>query len=93
MIVANIVDGRVQVIDKLKEMVRLAGGLDENNKLSDEAAQRALECLQRFGERIREIPRGNVRAVGTNTLRQARNGKSFLKKANQALGHSIEVHT
>ena len=91
MIVANIVDGRVQVIDKLKEMVRLAGGLDENNKLSDEAAQRALECLQRFGERIREIPRGNVRAVGTNTLRQARNGKSFLKKANQALGHSIEV--
>ena len=91
MIVANIVDGRIQIVDKLKEMVRLAGGLDENRKLNDEAAQRALECLQRFGERIREIPRGNVRAVGTNTLRQARNGRVFLKKANQALGHPIEV--
>jgi exopolyphosphatase/guanosine-5'-triphosphate,3'-diphosphate pyrophosphatase len=91
LIVANIVEGRIQIVDRLKEMVRLAGGLDENNKLTDEAAQRALECLQRFGERIREIPRGNVRAVGTNTLRQARNGKPFLKKANQALGHPIEV--
>lgn len=91
MIVANIVDGRIQIVDKLKEMVRLAGGLDENHKLTDEAAQRALECLQRFGERIREIPRGNVRAVGTNTLRQARNGKAFLKKATQALGHPIAV--
>jgi len=91
MVVANVVEGRIQIVDKLKEMVRLAGGLDENLRLNDEAAQRALECLQRFGERIREIPRANVRAVGTNTLRQARNGKTFLKKATQALGHSIEV--
>src|SRR3972149_6972304 len=91
MIVANIVDGRIQIVDKLKEMVRLAGGLDENRKLNDEAAQRGLECLQRFGEGIREVPRGNVRAVGTNALRQARNGRVFLKKANQALGHPIEV--
>ncbi len=91
MIVANIVDGRIQIVDKLREMVRLAGGLDDNHKLNDEAAQRALDCLQRFGERIREIPRGNVRAVGTNTLRQARNSKAFLKKANLALGHTIEV--
>ncbi|MGH8119431.1 MAG: exopolyphosphatase [Gammaproteobacteria bacterium] len=91
MVVANIVEGRIQIVDRLKEMVRLAGGLDENLKLTDEASQRALECLQRFGERIREIPRANVRAVGTNTLRQARNDNTFLKKARQALGHTIEV--
>ena len=91
MMVANIVEGRIQIMDKLKETVRLAGGLDDNQKLTDEASQRALDCLHRFGERIREIPRSNVRAVGTNTLRQVRNSKAFLKKANQALGHPIEV--
>jgi exopolyphosphatase/guanosine-5'-triphosphate,3'-diphosphate pyrophosphatase len=91
MIVAHWADGRMQVVDKLKDTVRLAGGLDANQKLTDEAAARALECLQRFGQRIREIPPTNVRAVGTNTLRQARNSRSFLKKASQTLGHNIGI--
>ncbi len=91
MIVANVIDGRIQVVDKLKDMVRLAGGLDDRQRLSEEAMNTALECLQRFGQRIKEIPKSNVRAVGTNTMRQARNGKVFLKKAREALGKSIEV--
>jgi len=91
MIVANWIDGRIQVVDKLKDTVRLAGGLDANQKLTDEAVAGALECLQRFGQRIKEIPSSNVRAVGTNTLRQARNSRSFLKKATQALGHNIGI--
>ena len=91
MIVANYVDGRAIVIDRLKEMVRLAGGLDENNNLSDEAVERAVLCLERFGQRIKTIPRQNVRAVGTNTLRQARNGMAFMYRANDALGHRIEI--
>ena len=91
MIVANYADGRLQVVDRLREMVQLATGLDENNLLDGEAVERALQCLQRFGQRIREIPKTNVRAVGTNTIRQARNGNQFLTKANRALGHRIEV--
>lgn len=91
MIVANYSDDRLQVIDKLKEMVRLASGLDARNNLTDEAAAKAIQCLERFGQRIREIPRSNVRAVGTNTLRKARNGAAFLRTARQALGHGIEI--
>ena len=91
MIVANYSDDRLQVIDKLKEMVRLASGLDAGNNLTDEAAARGIQCLERFGQRIREIPRRNVRAVGTNTLRKARNGPAFLRAARQALGHGIEI--
>ena len=37
------------------------------------------------------MPRGNVRAVGTNTLRRARNARAFLAQAREALGHPIEV--
>lgn len=91
MIVANIVDGRALVVDRIKEMVRLAGGLDENNRLTADATETALQCLEKFGQRIKTIPSSNIRAVGTNTLRQARNGVEFLSKANAALGHKIEI--
>lgn len=91
MIVANLVDGRLQIIDRIKEMVRLASGLNENQELSEESMQSALNCLQRFGQRIQDIPHVNVRAVGTNTLRQARNGRTFLSYAHDALGHPIEI--
>lgn len=91
MIVASLVDGRLQIIDRMKDMVRLASGLNDKHELSKESMQQALECLQRFGQRIREIPHVNVRAVGTNTLRQARNGGVFLSQAHSALGHPIEI--
>lgn len=91
MIVANLIDGQLQVIDRMKEMVRLAAGLNDKQELSKESMQQALECLQRFGQRIRQVPHLNVRAVGTNTLRQARNGAEFLTKAHAALGHPIEI--
>ena len=91
MIVAKYTDGRLQVIDRIKDMVRLASGLDDRHRLDEESMERAIQCLQRFGQRIREIPRVNVRAVGTNTLRQARNGHAFLLRAREALGHPIEV--
>ena len=91
MIVANYNEGRLQVIDKLREPVRLASGLDHNNFLSDESMVRAIQCLERFGQRIREIHGSNVRAVGTNTLRKARNGTLFLARAADALGHPVEI--
>ena len=91
MVVANVVDGRALIVDRIKEMVRLAGGLDEKTRLTDEAMATALQCLEKFGQRIKTIPTSNIRAVGTNTLRQARNGVEFLSQANAALGHKIEI--
>ena len=91
MVVAKFEDGQVRIIDRLKDMVRIASGLDSNNNLTEEAMERALLSLRQFGQRIREIPRTNVKAVGTNTLRQARNGKDFLRQARLALGHNIDI--
>ncbi|MCW5618346.1 MAG: exopolyphosphatase [Nitrosomonas sp.] len=91
MIVAQYADGRLQVIDRIKEMVRLASGLNAQHELSEASMQLALACLQRFGQRIQEIPKANIRAVGTNTLRQARNGDFFLSRAETALDHPIEI--
>ncbi|MEX0730030.1 MAG: exopolyphosphatase [Aquisalimonadaceae bacterium] len=91
LVVARHQHGELQVLDRIKEMVRLAAGLDDAGNLHREARDRALDCLQRFGQRLRDLPPGSVRAVGTNTLRQARNAAEFLPDAEAALGHPIEI--
>ena len=92
MIVAGLDEaGSLSVIDRLREPVRLGGGLTKKGKLSKESRERALECLGRFAERISGLPRGSVRIVGTNTLRVAKNAGKFVRKAEKILGHPIEI--
>ena len=91
MMVARSVGHELQIIDRLREPVRLAGGLDKDKRLRPDAALRALACLQRFGQRLRGIPPERVRAVGTNTLRRLRRSSDFHAAAEAALGHSIEI--
>lgn len=90
MIIAELVDGELRQRDRLREMVRLAAGLDAEGNLDDVSRQRALDCLQRFGQRLSGFPAGSVRVVGTNTLRRARS-EGFLSQAQQALGFPIEI--
>ncbi|MDG2524810.1 exopolyphosphatase [Stenotrophomonas sp. HITSZ_GD] len=91
MIIARYMLGQLRVVDRLRETVRMADGLDGKGGLSAEARARALECLARFGQRIREIPPARVRALATNTVRQLRSPQSFLGPAEAALGTPIEV--
>ena len=91
MVVGQEVGGRIRVVDRMKEMVRLAAGLNADNELEPDAAERALGALRRFGQRLRDVPPGSVRAVGTNTLRKAQNSDAFLQQAETALGHPIEI--
>lgn len=91
MVVARVVQGQIHVIDRIREGVRLAAGLDAKRELDAASRARALECLQRFGQRLRGVAPERVRAVGTNTFRQARNIRPFLARAERALGHEIDV--
>ncbi|OEZ01161.1 MULTISPECIES: exopolyphosphatase [Stenotrophomonas] len=91
MVIARYTLGQLRVVDRLRETVRMADGLDGKGGLSAEARQRALECLARFGQRIRGIPSVRVRALATNTVRQLRSPQAFLMPAETALGHAIEV--
>ena len=91
MIVCSINKGQLKTIDRLKEMVRLASGLNAKNVLDEPTQQRALACLERFGQRIQSFPQNNVRIVGTNTLRTAKNAEQFLLKAEKAIGYPIHI--
>jgi exopolyphosphatase / guanosine-5'-triphosphate,3'-diphosphate pyrophosphatase len=83
--------GHVQRVEYIKETVRQGNGLDSERNLSDEAMQRGWDCLSRFSERIKGFKRDQVRAVATQTLREARNRELFISKANQLLGFPIDV--
>jgi len=89
--IARVVGDQVYPLDSLREPVRLGAGLTRDKRIDEETQERALACLKRFGERLRDFDKKAVRALGTNTLRVAKNAGAFLKKAESALGFPIEV--
>lgn len=91
MVVARHMLGQLRIVDRLRETVRMAEGLDGRGGMAPAVRQRALECLSRFGQRIADIPPQRVRAVATNTVRALSAPQAFLMPAETALGHAIEV--
>ena len=91
MVLAQHMLGQLRVVDRLRETVRMADGLDGKGGLSAPARQRALDCLARFGQRLRGVPRLHVRALATNTVRQLHDPQAFLGPAEAVLGYPIEV--
>ena len=89
--IGRVVGSQIYTLDSLRDTVRLASGLTREKFLSREAFQRGLDVLERFGERLRGFAPHSVRAVGTNTLRVARNAPEFLSEAERRLGFPIEV--
>lgn len=89
--IGRVQDGQYERIAYEKESVRLGAGLDDNGNLTAEAMQRGLDCLARFGAKIRKFKPERVRAVATQTLREARNRDEFLRRGQEALGFPIEV--
>lgn len=89
--IGRVVGNQIYPLDGLKESVRLASGLTADKLLDLPAQTRGLEALARFGELLRGLAPGAVRAVATNTLRVAKNAPQFLAQAEAALGFPIEV--
>jgi exopolyphosphatase/guanosine-5'-triphosphate,3'-diphosphate pyrophosphatase len=78
-------------VDAMREPVRLAAGLTPDKYLDQPARRRGIDALRRFGDRLRDFDRDQVRAVATNTLRVAKNAQEFLIEAEAALGFPIDV--
>jgi exopolyphosphatase/guanosine-5'-triphosphate,3'-diphosphate pyrophosphatase len=91
MLVARREHGELKVVDRIKEMVRLGGGLDKYGNLDSDVQQRAIACLSRFGQRLRGIPAKNIRAVGTQTFRRLKHADAFLQEAESTLQCPIDI--
>jgi len=91
MIVARWDNGQITLLDRLREPVRMGFGLQDDGSLSDDARERALACMERFGECLRAYPSRSVRIVGTKTLRSITDSRQFLADAEKRLGHPVEI--
>jgi exopolyphosphatase / guanosine-5'-triphosphate,3'-diphosphate pyrophosphatase len=89
--IGRVAHGQVERVEYLKEMVRLGAGLDSEGRLGNAAMQRGWDCLARFAERVRGFAPQHVRAVATQTFREAKNRTEFLVPAHRVLGFPIEV--
>lgn len=90
MIICRLNKDTVETVDRVKDMIQIASGM-KNGALAEDAQARALDCLSRFADRLRGIPATQVRAVGTKSLRSAKNAREFIAAAEQALGHPIAI--
>ncbi len=91
MVLAKADHGELRILERLGDKVQLAAGIDEQRLLSEEAMQRGLDCLRRFAQLTASLPEGAVRVVGTNALREAHNRGEFIRRAEEVLGHPVEV--
>ncbi|GAA6134610.1 exopolyphosphatase [Oceaniserpentilla sp. 4NH20-0058] len=91
MVMARLINGQLQIIDQRGEKVQLAAGLHPITGIAEDAQERALACLERFGQHLRGLDPHLVTILGTNTLRQAPNSAGFMLKAKGVLGFPIEV--
>jgi len=84
-------DNKIETVNKVKNKVRLAAGLNNQNELSQEAIERGLDCLSLFAQHLKNIPKENISIVATATLRMAINRDNFINKANKILPKNIKL--
>lgn len=83
--------GEVRVVSDLCRIERLGRGVDRTGVLDETNVGRTLEALREYAAAIREAGAERVAAVGTQALREAKNGDAFLGPAAEILGAPIEV--
>lgn len=91
MVIARLTEGHMQIVDRIKERVRLAEGMDDQRRMSADAMARGLACLSLFAERLTNIKPDQIRIAGTYTLRRASNARAFVSEAAKVLNHPIEI--
>ena len=91
LVIAGVNQGEVRIKDKISEKVQLGAGIGADNCLDEAAQKRAFDCLARHSERLSGLSQDCVKVVGTNALRQAKNSKAFLAKAEELLGYEIDI--
>ena len=84
-------DGRIEVVDRVKEMVRLGRRAFTTGSLGKEATELAARAVTTFGRLARARHVRRLRAVATSAVREARNGTAFVRRLRQETGLPIDV--
>jgi exopolyphosphatase/guanosine-5'-triphosphate,3'-diphosphate pyrophosphatase len=74
-----------------KVLAGLGKAIASTGKLGEESIERALEALKRFRGIARVLKVKNLRVLATAAVRDAEDGKSFILRAEKAVGARVEV--
>ncbi|MDP2561343.1 Ppx/GppA phosphatase family protein [Psychrobium sp. 1_MG-2023] len=91
LIIAKEHQGQLIILDKYKQRVSLATGLNNDNVLDSGAIARGIHCLKQFGQRFSRLPHDSVKIVATQSLRKAVNRQDFIDAAYKVLPYKIEI--
>ena len=91
LIIAKKEGNTFKIIDKYKETIGLAAGLNKQNELSPEAQQKALSCASKIAGKINASNPDLIKIVGTSTFRLTRNSCNFLDSLQSRLNHKVNV--
>lgn len=73
-------DGAFEVLEHEKDMTRIGDGSFRSQKLSKRAMKRALKVIKHFSDEARENKARFMLAVTTSAVRDAKNGRAFVKE-------------
>ncbi len=74
-----------------KARVQLAAGLDQHNRLTEPAMEKAIQVLVRFDQLLEPFKPFELRVVGTKALRAAINSDDFVQRVLQRLNYAVEI--
>ncbi|MFE1746332.1 Ppx/GppA phosphatase family protein [Coleofasciculus sp. H7-2] len=79
------------IIDREKDTVRLGDRDKKTGNLTPEAMERAIAALRRFQGIANSLNAEQIIAVATSAVREAPNGRDFLKQVETDLGLSVNL--
>ena len=91
LLVADVVDGAVEELERRTNVTRLGEGVDATGRLSDGAIGRVVDTLQDYREAIDRLGAERTVAVATSAVRDAENGGEFRELLRERFG--IEART
>ncbi|MCB9247508.1 MAG: hypothetical protein H6613_02700 [Ignavibacteriales bacterium] len=84
-------DGHFEIVDRVKEVIRLSEGSKGDIKLiSEEATQRAIGALKKFAG-IANAHNAEIKAVATSAVRESQNKYEFIERIFDETKISIDV--
>jgi exopolyphosphatase/guanosine-5'-triphosphate,3'-diphosphate pyrophosphatase len=91
LLVADVVDGRIEEVSRREAITRLGEGVDERRRLLPLPIARVRNMLAEFRREAEALGAERVLAVGTSAVRDAENGEAFLGEVEWSYGFATRL--
>ena len=92
MVLAEVKKGNsFNIIDELKETVRLGKGMNEEKKLKEDRIEKAIQTLRMFKDLCEANKTEEIITVATAAVREAKNRQKFLNRVKDEIGLEVKV--